>query len=106
MTVHPINFALCDDGIPPKVWFAKITHEFKNGHHVFKSDSIPGLFIADKDAKKAFSQIVPAILGLVFASTGQKVQAFFGEDFKEFAKQHCEESPSIKDTMIVIQKAA
>ncbi len=102
----PMNLAVCDDGSPPRIWFAKISHEFKNEHHVFKSEQIPGLFIADKDSMRAFAQLVPTIMGLILANTGHKVKIFLREDFWEFQKAHSSLQPSIKDTLIAIQKVA
>jgi hypothetical protein len=103
---NPMNLAVCDDGNPPRIWFAKISHEFKNDHHVFKSDSIPGLFIAHQDPMKAFGQIIPTLKALILANTGQNVTVSLGEDFKEFQKAHSSSQPTIKDTMVAIQKVA
>ena len=106
MTQSPMNVRLVDNGNPPKVWIAHVSHEFKNGHHVFKSDSISGLFIAHQDPRKALAQLIPTITSLIFANTGENVRVFLGVDFKEFEREHCAADSSIKDTMIVIQKAA
>lgn len=109
-TITELNLGLKDDGDPPQIYFAKVNHEFVEGHHVFTSESIKGLLIAEKDAKKALSQIIPTIKKLIHLQTKQKVEVFLGTDFKEFEKNYCSENPvakptaPIKDTIVVIQR--
>lgn len=103
-----MNLGVLDNGDPPSVCFAKISHEFTNEHHVFTSTSLPGLFIADKDPKKALDQVIPLIKKLMYLKTKQHVRVFFGKDIKEFEKAYCSGSPvgspSLKDTIVFIQE--
>jgi hypothetical protein len=74
----PTRIGLCNNNYLPKMWAAKVTYEFRADHHIFRSESIPGLFIASKDKNKAFAQLVPVIKGIILASTGQNVRVFLG----------------------------
>ncbi|MBP7761187.1 MAG: hypothetical protein KA176_01285 [Alphaproteobacteria bacterium] len=103
MATKLLSIGVIDNGDPPDIFFAKISHEFVNGLHVFTSESIPGLFIAEKEPRKALEQLRPVIKRLLFLKTEKAFEVFLGKDFKEFEKIHCSETPTIKDTLVVIQ---
>jgi len=109
MTDTLLTMGLVGDGNPPEFWVAQVTHVFENEHHVFTSETIEGLLIVERDAKKAFAQVVPTIQRLIWHSKKQNVKVKLGADFKEFEKAHCGSPvihPQNRTMFAVIQKAA
>ncbi len=106
-----LEVKLSDGGNPPEVWVAKISYEFREGHHMFTSDDIAGFFVASKDGKQVINQILPSIETLIKHNYGKDCKAEFGLEFKTFAKKHIissvkESTASFKDTFVVIRAAA
>ena len=48
----------------------EVTHKLVEGSHVFESEQMPGLYIAHRDARRAYKAIGPAIEKLVELDTG------------------------------------
>ena len=107
---NSLGVILCDDGNPPKVWVARIKHEFVDGCHIFTSDDVSGLLIASRDAMKAVRQLEPTIRALIQLNHKMNCTVEVGQEFKEFEKTHNLHSPikvqkrPMKDTYAVIRE--
>jgi hypothetical protein len=109
--MQSIPITLCDDGVPPTIWVAKISYEFRDNHHIFTSDEIEGFYVVSKDGENALNQILPSIEALIKHNYDKNCCAEFGLEFKVFAKKHIissvkEPMPAFKDTFVVIREAA
>lgn len=60
-----IDATIKHEGDPPFVWVAEIQHSFKDGCHVFTSESIPGLLVVSQSLAVAIRQLPFVICQLV-----------------------------------------
>lgn len=61
-----------------------VRYTYIDGWHVFKSDDLPGLYIANKEAEKSFNDVANAIEKLIFLDEGIKCQVQAEMTFEEF----------------------
>ncbi len=107
MTKSAMDIGLASNGHPPVTWVARVSHEFDHGRHIFTSDDIDGLFIAEEDPRTAFDQLVPTIKILIKKNHLLDVDVVFGEEFRDFEIEHCcSDMPPMKDKFVVISRKA
>lgn len=58
MTTTTTMFSLPDQMV-------RVQHRFIDGNHVYTSDEVHGLYVADKDPLRAFAAVVPSLLKLM-----------------------------------------
>jgi hypothetical protein len=61
-----------------------VTHKVVEGWHVFESEQMPGLYIAHRDARRAYKAVGPAIEKLVGLDTGMVCRAVPDVPFNVF----------------------
>jgi hypothetical protein len=62
----------------------EVTHKVVEGWHVFEAEQMPGLYIAHRDARRAYKAVGPAIEKLVALDTGQTCRAVPERPFSDF----------------------
>ena len=82
---------------------------YKNvdGWHVFQSDELPGLYVASRDAEKAFHDVPLSIQALVRLDEGIECTAVPEMSFQEFIasiKENRLESHSANDPVVLSSK--
>ena len=80
------------------------TYKSVDGWHVFQADDMPGLYVASKDAAKAFNDVAQSIRTLVRLDTGVECTVTPERSVKEFLasiKTHKEQS---KDPIVLSNK--
>lgn len=53
----------------------EVTHKVVEGFHIFEAEQMPGLYIAHRDARRAYKAVGPAIEKLVELDTGMTCRA-------------------------------
>jgi hypothetical protein len=61
-----------------------VSYRCEQGWHIFEAAQMPGLYIANHDAQRAFSAVAPAIEQLLQLDTGMQVQAAPEVSFADF----------------------
>ena len=82
---------------------------YKNvdGWHVFQSDELPGLYVASRDAEKAFHDVALSIQTLVRLDEGIECTAVPETSFQEFVaslKDSGMDSPAANDPVVLSSK--
>ena len=82
---------------------------YKNvdGWHVFQSDELPGLYVASRDAEKAFHDVPLSIQTLVLLDEGIECIAVPEMSFPEFIasiKENRIDSPAANDPVVLSSK--
>ena len=54
-----------DSGVPAESIVIDVQYRHVDGYHVFTSDDVYGLYVASKDARKAFDGVAPALAVLL-----------------------------------------
>ena len=62
----------------------EVTHKVAGGFHIFEAEQMPGLYVAHRDARRAYRAVAPAIEKLVELDTGVVCQAVPDIPFAEF----------------------
>ena len=62
----------------------EVDHKVIDGWHVFEADQMPGLYIANRNARRAYKAVGPAIEKLIALDTGMTCQAVPEVPFAEF----------------------
>ncbi len=59
-------------------------YKHADGWHVFQSDDLPGLYVASKDAERAYNDIAPSIELLIKLNEGITCKAIPELSYREF----------------------
>lgn len=65
----------------------RIRYKFVDGWHIFSSRDVRGLYVASKDAERAFRDVGPSIETLLRLSSGQRFKAEPLLPFDEFMRR-------------------
>ena len=63
-----------------------VNYSFKEDTHVFSSDDLPGLYIAHKDAQRAFEDVAPSIKLLLKLNSGIDCEVRPAKSYKDFER--------------------
>lgn len=69
-----------------------IRYKFVEGWHVFQSDDVPGLYVANMDARRAFDDVGPSIKLLMKLNEGVDCEATPALPFSDFVSSLREEA--------------
>lgn len=61
-----------------------VSYKSQEGWHVFQSDQLPGLYVASKNAKRAYDDVAPSIQKLVMLDEGIECQVVPEASYEEF----------------------
>jgi hypothetical protein len=48
----------------------RVNYRFIDGHHVYTSDDVYGLYVADRDADRAYARVAPSLERLIRLNEG------------------------------------
>ena len=57
---------------PSTVAVIKVLYRFEHDHHIFTSDDLDGLLVANEDAATVYRQLVPSIKKILKIKTGRE----------------------------------
>ena len=88
---------------------ASVCARYKNveGWHVFQSDELPGLYVASRDAERAFHDVALSIQTLVRLDEGIDCTVVPEKSFQEFVaslKEHAMDGPAANDPVVLSSK--
>ncbi len=63
-----------------------VTYKFVDNWHVFRSDDVPGLYVASRDAEKAYEDVARSIELMLKLNMGIECQARPEQPFDEFVE--------------------
>lgn len=72
-----------------------------DGWHIFESDDLPGLYIASKDAERAYNDIGPAIEKLIRLDEGLAVKVSAEKSYREFLNA-VKQDDGVTETALVL----
>lgn len=62
----------------------EVTHKVVRGWHIFEAEQMPGLYVANQDARRAYDAVGPAIEKLIELDTGLSCRAVPDVPFSQF----------------------
>lgn len=70
----------------------EVNYKHVEGWHVFTADSIPGMYVASKDAELAYNDIAPSLQQIIELEFGVKCEVMQELPFAEFIGQRAKAS--------------
>jgi hypothetical protein len=82
----------------------RVDYKSREGWHVFTSASLPGLYVASQDPKKAYEDIGGAIAKLVELDTGIACRVTPELSFAEFVQAHQRKASAGRSSVAPVQQ--
>ena len=85
-----------------------VRYTYADEWHVFQSDDLPGLYVANKNARTSFEDVALSIEKLIFLNEGIRCTAKLEKSFEEFIScmksGDCEDEDDVSQTFRMSDK--